>query len=47
MTYTVQLDFFMDDDVIRTDEEIKEIVKEIFDGYNCSTENIRVLDIND
>ena len=47
MTYTVTLDFFMDDDVIRTDEEIKEIVKEIFDGYNCIAENIKVLDIND
>lgn len=47
MTYTVQLDFEMDEDVVRTDEEVREIVAEIFDWANCSTSNVRVIDVND
>ena len=47
MTYTVQLDFFIDDDAIRTDEEVQEIVKEIFDTCNCDASNIRLIEIND
>ena len=35
MKYTVQLDFSIDDeDAIRTDEEVKEVVEEIFDYSN-------------
>ena len=47
MEYTVQLDFFIDDDVIRTDEEVQELVKEIFDYCNCSASNVRVMEVND
>lgn len=47
MIYTVQLDFFIDEDVIRTDEEVQEVVKEIFDYCNCSASNIRVIEVND
>lgn len=32
MTYTVQLDFFIDEDVVRTDEEVKNVLEEIFDS---------------
>ena len=47
MTYTVQLDFWIDEDGIRSDEEIVEILKEIFDYSGCSASNILVLDVND
>ena len=47
MTYTVQLDFFIDEDAIRTDEEVIDVVKEIFDYSNCYASNIKVIDIND
>ena len=47
MTYTLQLDFFIDEDFVRSDEEIKEMVEEIFDAYNCDAENIRILEVND
>ena len=48
MKYTVQLDFFIDEeDAIRTDEEVKEVVEEIFDYSNCSASHIRVVSVND
>lgn len=47
MTYTVKLDFFIDEDVDRTDEEVEAVLKEIFDYCNCSASNIKVLDVND
>ena len=47
MTYTVTLDFFIDEDVVRTDEEVQNVVKEIFDYCNCYASDIRVLDVND
>ena len=47
MNYTVQLDFFIDEDAIRIDEEVKEVVKEIFDYSNCDATNIRVISVND
>ena len=47
MNYTVQLDFFIDEDAIRSDEEVKEVVEEIFDCCNCDATNIRVISVND
>lgn len=47
MTYTVQLDFWIDEDAIRTDEEVTDVVKEIFDYSNCSASNVRVIEVND
>ena len=47
MKYTVQLDFFIDEDGVRTDEEVKEVVTEIFDCCSCSASNIKVIDVND
>lgn len=47
MIYTVQLDFFIDEDVIKTDKEMEEVVKEIFDSCNCSASYIRVIEVND
>ena len=47
MKYTVQLDFSIDEDAVRTDEEVKEVVEEIFDYSNCNASNIKVIDVND
>ena len=47
MKYTVVLDFFIDEDGIRTDDEVVEVVKEIFDYSNCTASDIKVLDVND
>lgn len=47
MTYTVTLDFFIDNDAIMTNEEVQEVVKEIFDYCYCSASNIRLIEIND
>ncbi len=47
MTYTIQLDFQMDDDRILTDDQISYIMHEIFNDCNCTASNVRVLEIND
>lgn len=47
MTYTVQLDFFIDEDVIRTDAQVAELLEEMFDYCACSASNILVLEVND
>lgn len=47
MTYTVKLDFFIDEDVVRTDKEVEEVLKEIFDYCNCYASNIKVIEVND
>ena len=46
MTYTVQLDFWIEEDGVRTDEEVVEVVKEIFDYCSCYATNVRVLEVN-
>ena len=43
--YTVQLDFFIDEDVVRTDEEVKEALEEIFDYSNCGASDIKVISV--
>ena len=47
MTYTVQLDFFIDEDTVREDDEVKDVLQEIFDVSNCCASNIKVIDVND
>lgn len=47
MTYTVQLEFFIDEDGVRSDDQVAEVVKEIFDYCNCDALNIKVLDVNE
>lgn len=47
MTYTVQLDFFIDEDKVRTDKEVEEVLKEIFDSVSCYVSNVRVIEVND
>ena len=47
MTYTVQLDFFIDEDGIRTEAETIDLVTDIFDYCNCSASNVQVLAVHD
>ena len=47
MTYTVQLDFWIDEDGVRTDKEVEDVLTEIFDCCSCGASNIRVVDVND
>ena len=46
MKYTVQLDFYIDEDIVRTEEEIEELLKEIFDYCSCSASDIKVIGEN-
>ena len=43
MKYTVQLDFFINKDIVRTDEEVKSVIEEIFSYSNCDISNIKVI----
>ena len=47
MTYTVQLDFWIDEDGVRSDESVEELLKEIFDYSGCSASNVIVIDVDD
>lgn len=47
MTYTVKLDFWMDENEVRSDDEIQCILKEVFGHCNFVAENIEVLEVND
>lgn len=47
MTYTVQLDFWIEEDVVRTDKQVEEIIKDTFDCCGCSADNVKVIEVND
>lgn len=47
MTYTLSLDFWIDDDEIIPNEELVEVLEEILNGTAWGVNNIRVLDVND
>ena len=47
MTYTVQLDFWIDEDAIRSDAEVVEVINDIFDYSGCDVSNVRVIEVND
>lgn len=47
MTYTIQLDFWIDEDVVRTDEEVETVLDELFDYAGCYVSNIKVIEVND
>lgn len=42
MEYTLELDLCLNENRARSEEELREIVRLIFDKYNCSATNIRV-----
>jgi hypothetical protein len=47
MIYTVQLDFFIDDDNIMSEKEVQDVIEEIFNHTSMWASNIRVVEIND
>lgn len=47
MTYTVQLDFVINDDEILSDDAITDTLKFVLEESNCQVRNIKVLDVND
>lgn len=47
MTYTVKLDFWIDEDGVRTDEEVIEVINDIFDYSGCTASDVRVIEVND
>lgn len=47
MVYTVQMDLYIDDDEIYSDEEMKEVVEEGMESVSATAKNIRVVDISD
>lgn len=46
MTYTIQLDFFIDDNEIMEEKELQEVVEAIFENVNCEALNINLIKIN-
>ena len=42
MEYTLELDLCLNDGKARHEKEVKEIVRLIFDAYNCDAFNIKV-----
>ena len=47
MKYTVQLDFWLDEDYAMSDDKVKNIVTEIFDYFNCYTSDIKVIEVSE
>ena len=45
MKYTVQLDFFLDEDDVMDDDQVKNIVKDIFGYCNCYASDIKVIEV--
>ena len=42
MEYTLELDLCLNEERTRPEKEVRDIVRLIFDDYNCSASNIRV-----
>ena len=47
MVYTVQMDLYIDDDEIYSDEDISNIIEECMSVASASVDHIRVIDVND
>ena len=47
MVYTVQMDLYIDDDEIYSDEVIKEVIEEGMSVASTSVDHIRVIEVND
>ena len=47
MVYTVQMDLYVDDDEIYSDEVIKEVIEEGMSVSSASVDHIRVIEVND
>ena len=47
MVYTVQMDLYIDDDEIYSDEVIKEVIEEGMSVASANVDHIRVIEVND
>ena len=47
MVYTVQMDLYIDDDEIYSDEDISNIIEESMSVVSASVDHIKVIEIND
>ena len=47
MVYTVQMDLYIDDDEIYSDEELSNIIEECMNVASASVDHIRVIEVND
>ena len=47
MVYTVQMDLYIDDDEIYSDEDISNIIEESMSVASASVDHIRVIEVND
>ena len=47
MVYTVQMDLYIDDDEIYSDEDISNIIEESMSVASASVDHIKVIEIND
>ena len=47
MVYTVQMDLYIDDDEIYSDEDISNIIEENMSVASASVDHIRVIEVND
>ena len=47
MVYTIQMDLYIDDDEIYSDEVIKEVIEESMSVSSASVDHIRVIEVND
>ena len=47
MVYTVQMDLYIDDDEIYSDEDISNIIEEGMSVASASVDHIRVIEVND
>ena len=47
MVYTVQMDLYIDDDEIYSDEDISNIIEESMSVASASVDHIKVIEVND
>ena len=47
MVYTVQMDLYIDDDEIYSDEDISNIIEEGMSVASASVDHIKVIEVND
>lgn len=47
MKYTVQLDFYIEEDVIRTEKSLEDVIKETIDYGGCAASNVKLINVSD
>lgn len=47
MVYTIQMDLYIDDDEIYSDEDIRNTIEEIMSVASVSVDHIKIIEVND